>query len=225
MKEEIVYMLGIVGVGFLVNYALRALPFLLFSGSSRELPGWVDCLGKVISPVIIAALIVYSYSGLTWRTPWPYLAGALAVGLQLWKRNPLASIVSATVLYMVLVSCCGCASRPPLEFDSEETPLCVSTQGYLCGDRLVTPQEAVEILRDYEVPRERTICIRLDPEVKDLRPARMLMSVLARAGYRRPVLVTEQHGVSLNRGLVAPPVPASAPKAPANAIRYKKANE
>lgn len=63
MKEEIFYMVGIIGVGFLVNYSLRALPFLLFSGRNRELPPWVDRLGKVISPIIIGCLIVYSYSG------------------------------------------------------------------------------------------------------------------------------------------------------------------
>ena len=32
MKAEILYMLGIVAAGFVVNYALRAIPFLLFAG-------------------------------------------------------------------------------------------------------------------------------------------------------------------------------------------------
>ena len=57
MKSEVVYMLGIVAVGFLVNYALRVLPFVLFAGRDRELPKWVARFGDLVSPVIIAALI------------------------------------------------------------------------------------------------------------------------------------------------------------------------
>ena len=109
MTDEIVYMLGVVVACFAVNYGLRALPFLLFFGRDRELPQWVERFGSLVSPVIIAVLIVYSYSGLAWKTAWPYIAGALTVGLQSWKRNSLASIVSGTVLYMVLLSC-GCTT-------------------------------------------------------------------------------------------------------------------
>ena len=105
MTEEILYMLGIVGVGFAVNYGLRAFPFLLFSGGSRNPPRWAERFGKLVSPVISAALVVYSYAGLEWRMPWPYLAGAFTVALQLLWRNPLVSIVVGTVLYMVLLSC------------------------------------------------------------------------------------------------------------------------
>ena len=36
--KDVVYMLGVVVVGFAVNYALRALPFILFAGRDRELP-------------------------------------------------------------------------------------------------------------------------------------------------------------------------------------------
>ena len=103
MTDEIVYMLGVVIACFAVNYGLRALPFLLFAGRDRELPQWVGRFGNFLSPVIIAVLVVYSLSGLEWRSVWPYLAGALTVGLQLWKRNPLASIVAGTVLYMAVM--------------------------------------------------------------------------------------------------------------------------
>jgi len=105
MTDEIVYMLGVVAACFAVNYGLRALPFLLFAGRDRELPQWVERFGSFLSPVIIAVLVVYSYSGLEWRTAWPFLAGALTVGLQLWKRNPLASIVAGTLLYMAFLAC------------------------------------------------------------------------------------------------------------------------
>ena len=104
MQEEILYMSGIVAAGFVVNFGLRALPFILFGGKDRTIPAWIDRMSGFISPVIIAALVVYSFAGLAWRTPWPYAAGALSVGLQVWKRNPLLSIVAGTVLYMLLLN-------------------------------------------------------------------------------------------------------------------------
>ena len=106
MGDEILYMSGIVAAGFVVNFGLRALPFILFGGKDRAIPAWIDRVSGFISPVIIAALVVYSFAGLAWRTPWPYVAGALSVGLQLWKRNPLLSIIAGTVIYMLLLNLC-----------------------------------------------------------------------------------------------------------------------
>ena len=106
MQEEILYMIGIVAAGFVVNFGLRALPFILFGGKGRTIPAWIDRVSGFISPVIIAALIVYSFAGLAWRTPWPYIAGAMAVALQLWKRNPLLSIIAGTVIFMLLLNLC-----------------------------------------------------------------------------------------------------------------------
>ena len=104
MREEIIYMSGIAAAGFVVNFGLRALPFILFGRKDRTIPAWIDRVSGFISPVIIAALVIYSFAGLAWRTPWPYVAGAVAVVLQVWKRNPLLSIVAGTVIYMLLVN-------------------------------------------------------------------------------------------------------------------------
>ena len=106
MREEILYMSGIVAVGFAVNFGLRALPFILFGGKGRTIPAWIDRVSGFISPVIIAALVVYSFAGLAWRTPWPYAAGVVTVFLQLWKRNPLLSIIAGTIIYMLLLNLC-----------------------------------------------------------------------------------------------------------------------
>ena len=199
MKGEVLYMLGVVGVGFAVNYALRALPFILFAGRDRELPKWVERFGAVVSPVIIACLIVYSYSGLAWKTAWPYLAGAVTVALHLWRRNALVSIVAGTVLYMALLTC-GCATRRTVELDAQNPAFRVSTQGVLFGDTYIRPEEAPDILDDYDVPHDRTIHILLDADVKDLRPARTLMGLLAKGGYERPVLVTKRRAESATLG-------------------------
>ena len=224
MRAEIVYMLGVVTVGFAVNYALRALPFLLFSGKSRALPRWVEPLGKVISPVIIAGLIVYAYSGSAWRTAWPYLAGFVTVALQLWRRNALLSIVTGTVLYMVLLNCCGCATQQ-VELDARHPAVRVSTQGFLFGGRYMKAEEIAETLTDYDVPRGRVIHIQLDPDVRDLRPARLLMAHLRKAGYTRPVLVTKRHAVSENLGKPKPAPRRVDAQPGGKTIRYKRADE
>lgn len=102
-NDRIAYLIVAVATGWAVTYALRALPFIVFSRKARELPAWVCKIGNLISPLIIAALIVYSYATLEWRTAAPYLAGALTVALHVKFRNPLTSIVAGTALYMALL--------------------------------------------------------------------------------------------------------------------------
>lgn len=198
MKSEILYMIGIVAAGFAVNYALRALPFVLFAGRDRALPDWVEEVGKWISPVIIASLVVYSYAGLSWCTPGPLIAGAATVALQLWKRNPLASIVAGTIIYMCFLNL-GCTTARLVCIDAENPSIEVRRAGIFVGDQLAKIAEVPEMLEDADVPKTRTVHIHLDSDVKNLTEARTLMGVLAASGYTRPILVTKQHGDSVNK--------------------------
>lgn len=201
MEREILYMLGIVAVGFAVNYTLRALPFLLFAGRDRELPSWVLRFGDFISPVIIACLIVYSYSGLEWKTAWPYLAGGLTVVLQVWRRNSLLSIVLGTVLYMFLVS--GCTTIREVTYGVDNPILELSELGLKFDGRFVKPEEVPDLLEDYQIPHDAVIHIGITPAVQhELRQVRVFMGYLATKGYQRSVLVTDMHGESsvVNRG-------------------------
>ena len=169
MKSEIVYMLGIVAAGFAVNYALRALPFLLFAGKDREIPKWITRFGDLVSPVIIGALIFYSYSGLQWRTAWPYLAGALV---------------------------CMSSGISEIELDADNPSIRYSTQGFLIGEKFVNPNKIPGLLEDFEIPKSRTIHILVDEDAeRDLAKARAFMKLLAHNGYRRSVLVTKQRSV------------------------------
>lgn len=93
-----------------VTILLRALPFLLF-GTGKKVPDVVLYIGKVLSPGAIAMLVVYCFCCYAQtRTPSQHLYGLaeilaalLVVSLQIWKRNPLLSILAGTALYMVLV--------------------------------------------------------------------------------------------------------------------------
>ena len=86
-------------------------PFLLF-GHANGTPGVIRYIGKVLSPAAIAMLVVYCFcvyfkarpfsAAYGWNLP-EIAAGLLVVGLHLWKRNPLLSIIPGVVFYMILV--------------------------------------------------------------------------------------------------------------------------
>ena len=91
-----------------VTIALRAFPFIMFSGN-RPVPPLIRYIGKMLAPAAIAMLIVYCYCSSYRNTTFasggwgiPEVAASLAVVLlQMWKRNPLLSIIVGTTIYMV----------------------------------------------------------------------------------------------------------------------------
>lgn len=237
MLDRCLYLVAVLVVAWAVTFALRALPFLLFAGHDQTLPPWVERLGNIVSPVIIAGLIFYSYSGLEWRTAWPYLAGLLTVGLQIWKRNPLVSILAGTVAYMCLLNC-GCVTERALELDPSHPAVRVAVSGVYFGEKRVEPSQVVEILQENQVPFDRTIHILIEPKaLYNLSDARLLMATLAKAGYTRPVLVTKRHGEAVTiekpeepqtdekNGRSARPASRHGMSSGKRVIRYKKANE
>ena len=109
MSDKAHYALVVLLAVGALSYLLRALPFLLFGGR-KEPPQVVKYVGRVLSPAAIAMLVIYCYAGEIAKpiqgmsgAAAPYLAGALTVALQFWRRNPLVSILSGTALYMALV--------------------------------------------------------------------------------------------------------------------------
>ena len=132
---------------------------------------------------------------------------------------------------LLLLGCValGCATHRTLELDAKHPAVSVTTLGVKFGDELVRPEEVPGILEDYDVPHDRVIHIQLEPDVKNLMPARTLMGYLSRAGYTRPVLVTHQHAESENLGkpkrkTAATSAAAAGPTA-RKVIRYKRASE
>lgn len=215
---------------------MRSLPFLLFAGRGRDVPPSVERFGSIISPVIIAGLIVYSYSALEWCTAWPYIAGVLVVALQLWRKNALLSIVAGTVLYMCLLSS-GCVSNDygDIVLDAAHPSIRYSSHGFLIGERYVDPRRVPSILKSYDVPTDRVIHILIDEEAeRDLKPARAFMAILAHDGYRRSVLVTKKRAEShvrteeemaLERQQRPAPSPRRVSPSGKRQIRYKSSVE
>ena len=105
-----VYLWSLIAVTAGVTFILRAFPFLLF-GSGTKTPSVIEYVGKVLSPAAIAMLAVYCFGCYFHERPLlqnyfgaaELIAAAIVVGLQLWKKNPLLSIIAGTAVYMILV--------------------------------------------------------------------------------------------------------------------------
>lgn len=93
-------------VGAAVSFAMRALPFAVFSGS-RTMPAWLDALGQMLPPAVMAVLIVYCYKDVpaaVIENGLPKLIAGVLVALSyLWKHNTFVSIFVGTASYMLLL--------------------------------------------------------------------------------------------------------------------------
>ncbi len=88
-----------------VTAAVRFLPFLIFG--KRKTPTFVSYLGRVLPCAVMGMLVVFCFKNLSFLSS-PFgapelIAGAIVVGLHIWRRNTLLSILAGTVTYMLLV--------------------------------------------------------------------------------------------------------------------------
>ena len=100
------YIYGMIAVVSLVTILLRFLPFLIF-GKGRRTPPFIAYLGKVLPFAIMGMLVVYCLRDLSFGTVAQFLPTvigvATVVGLQIWKKNSLLSILGGTIVYMLLL--------------------------------------------------------------------------------------------------------------------------
>lgn len=87
----------------IVTMLLRFLPFLIFRDKT---PKYISYLGNVLPPAIIGMLVIYCLKDIT-PTASPFgipelIAAFSVVGIQIYKRNALISILAGTAIYMLL---------------------------------------------------------------------------------------------------------------------------
>jgi len=99
------YLAVAIGVIALMTWVLRAVPFLLLG--RRKLSGMVMYLGKMLPPAIMAILVVYCLKNLDLLAPGhgldQLIPVALVIGVQLWRKNTLLSILIGAVSHMALI--------------------------------------------------------------------------------------------------------------------------
>lgn len=243
MLEQALYLLGVIAICWAIIFALRAVPFLFFGSLKKPIPKKIEnFFSNILSPIIIFCIIIWAYSGLAYRTMAPYIAGFLTIGIHLWRRNALLSVIVGTLAYMTLVNLCGCSSQRIVVLDKEDPSIHVTNLGIKIDDNFVEEHEVAKLLIDNDIPKTRVIHILVDDDLRELRTSRNLMGSLCAAGYSRPVLVTKQHADAVVSDKPKRPQPmggfnsdrssSSSKKAKKSAqnskprkIRYKKAHE
>ena len=95
-----------IAVMAIVTALIRFLPFWIFGGK-RQTPPFVTWLGGVLPYAIMGMLVIYCLREVQPLAGSHGLPEAIAVlcviGLQVWKRQSLLSILGGTVIYMILV--------------------------------------------------------------------------------------------------------------------------
>ena len=94
----------LVAVMAVFTMLLRFLPFIVFR---KNTPPYIAYLGRVLPPAIIGMLVIYCLKDVK-LTVRPYgipelIAVVCVIGLQVFRRNSLLSILGGTIIYMVLV--------------------------------------------------------------------------------------------------------------------------
>ena len=88
-----------------ITFATRALPFVFFQ--KRKPPRFLSMIEEQIPPAIMVILVFFSVKDAqisSWPYGMPQLAGiAVVIALQLWRRNPMLSILAGTACYMTLI--------------------------------------------------------------------------------------------------------------------------
>ncbi len=88
----------------LTTLVIRFLPFFVFK---KKTPEYITYLGDVLPPAIIGMLVIYCLKDIDFSVKYfgipELIAVAVVIALQVWKRNPLISILSGTVAYMLLI--------------------------------------------------------------------------------------------------------------------------
>ncbi len=88
----------------LTTIAIRFAPFVLFS---KKTPSFVLYLGKVLPPCTMAMLVVFCLKDTDVSSLYSFIpeliACIYAALMQKWRHNSALSIVSATLLYMLLI--------------------------------------------------------------------------------------------------------------------------
>jgi len=98
--------IAMIAVAAVCTFATRLFPFALFS-KSETVPKYVQYLGKVLPPAVIATLVIYCLKSVNFLQ-FPsgiaeLISIALVVALHAWKKNTLISIGLGTACYMILI--------------------------------------------------------------------------------------------------------------------------
>ena len=90
----------------IVTFSTRAFPFIVW-GKNKKVSPLIEYLGKALPFAMKGLLVVYSFKNVSYTTsPFglpEFIASLICVGLHLWKRNNMLSILGSTLVYMFII--------------------------------------------------------------------------------------------------------------------------
>ena len=90
----------------LMTFALRAFPFVVFSGK-KQLPDMMEALEKQLPCAIMILLVVYCIKGVSFSDASSFVSTFTGISVtalvHLKKKNVLLSILAGTLVYMMFV--------------------------------------------------------------------------------------------------------------------------
>ena len=90
----------------IVTFSTRAFPFIVW-GKNKKVSPLIEYLGKALPFAMMGLLVVYSFKNVSFTTsPFglpEFIASLVCIGLHLWKRNNMLSILGSTLVYMFLI--------------------------------------------------------------------------------------------------------------------------
>ena len=102
--DELEYLLVVIIVMAISTYFTRLIPFLLFSSGKES--SMLNYVAKSTPPMVMMILVIYMLKDVNYFSSeifYTFLALAITIGFQLYKRNALLSIVTGTAVYMFFV--------------------------------------------------------------------------------------------------------------------------
>ncbi len=96
----------IIVVMAIVTFSTRAFPFIVW-GNHQKVSPLIEYLGKALPYAMMGLLVIYSFKNVSFTLK-PYglpelFASMICIGLHLWKRNNMLSILGSTLVYMFII--------------------------------------------------------------------------------------------------------------------------
>lgn len=101
---NIEYLVIVIVIMSVATFATRLPPFLLFSGRGQH--PLFQFVAKYTPPMVMTILVIYmlgSVDYLSLEGFYAAIALTVTIGVHLWRRNTLISIVSGTTIFMICV--------------------------------------------------------------------------------------------------------------------------
>ena len=102
--NEIEYLLAAMLVMAISTYLTRLTPFLMFTPGKDNAK--LNFVAKNTPPMVMMILVIYMLRDMSYYSfelVYTFIALAVTIGFQVYKRNALLSIVTGTAVYMFFV--------------------------------------------------------------------------------------------------------------------------